>query len=151
MTAGLGLLNGFPVEPVPDGAVFAPHHLYLGLLAALVVLWTISDNYPHREPTVATVGALAALLGFAATWRYHPKTGALLTLAGVATVVLAPLVRRSYWRDVPRSARVLTVLFGLVALDDAVSHALWPETPLDYLLWDHLMVPVGAWLDAVLV
>jgi hypothetical protein len=47
----------FPYESVPDGAVFAPHHLYVGLLVAG--------------------------FSFALVWRFYPVTGALGTLLGV--------------------------------------------------------------------
>ena len=47
----------FPAERIPDGAIFAPHHLYVGLLVAG--------------------------FSFALVWRYYPVTGSAGTLLGV--------------------------------------------------------------------
>jgi hypothetical protein len=48
----------FPHEAVPDGAVFAPHHFWIG------------------------VGI--AVFAFGLTWRYYPVTGAVGTLVGLS-------------------------------------------------------------------
>lgn len=48
----------FPAEQIPDGAVVAPHHLYVGLLVAG--------------------------FSFALVWRWYPITGATGTLLGLA-------------------------------------------------------------------
>lgn len=48
----------FPVERVPDGAIFAPHHFWLG------------------------VGI--AVFAFGLCWRYYPVTGATGTLVGLS-------------------------------------------------------------------
>lgn len=47
----------FPAENVPDGAIFAPHHFY--------------------------VGVIIAVFSFALVWRYYPVTGATGTLIGL--------------------------------------------------------------------
>lgn len=127
----------YPVEPVPDGAIFAPHHLYVGVLLALLAAATAWDIYPRREPVVVAGGLLAALFGFALTWPYYPVTGATLSLAGLCAALLAALFRTRYWSDVPTVARVVVVLGVYIALDDAADHALPITTPLEY---------VGRWL-----
>lgn len=47
----------FTPESVPDGAVLAPHHFYIGIL----ISW----------------------FGFMFVWKYYPKTGSILTLLGI--------------------------------------------------------------------
>lgn len=51
----------FTPEPVPDGAVLAPHHFYIGILIA----W----------------------FGFMFVWKYYPKTGSLLTIVGLLIAI----------------------------------------------------------------
>ena len=34
----------FPVEAVPDGAVYAPHHYIYGIALALVMVFVVWDN-----------------------------------------------------------------------------------------------------------
>lgn len=48
----------FPAEAVPDGDIFAPHHLYIGLAITL--------------------------FGFMFAWANYPKLGASITAAGIA-------------------------------------------------------------------
>lgn len=63
----------FDPEEEPDGAVFAPHHMYLGMLMQLV----------------AGGGAIFA---FASIWPYYPTIGAVATLAALAVGGLGWLV-----------------------------------------------------------
>jgi len=111
----------FPSEREPDGARFAPHHFYQGLLAVAVLgawidsLWLLSVS-------------VAGLFAFGTMWADHlyPHLAAVLSqFAALGAVVLGlglPLAV---------DVRVAVVLGGLVALDDAVSHAHGVWTPLD--------------------
>jgi len=47
----------FPHDTIPDGAVLAPHHFY--------------------------VGVLIAVFGFVFVWRIYPRTGAVLSVIGL--------------------------------------------------------------------
>lgn len=149
----------FPNELVPDGAVFAPHHYTYAVLLVLLVLATVWDNYPGREPLLAAVGAGVGLFGFLSVWPYYPAPGAILSLAGpvivVAAVALGSVgtVVGGVWDDYPARARIAAGVFAVVALDDAIEHAFgWP-TPLD-LLWngylsDHATIVFPAAVAAV--
>lgn len=125
------LVATFPVEAVPDGAVFAPHHLYVGLALCIFAGAVVWDDHRDAEPLALVGGAVVALFGFAVTWATYPATGAAFTLAGVLVALLAVLFRGDYWGTVPLRWRLLALLGVLIALDDAVSHALYPPTPLD--------------------
>lgn len=131
----------FPNESIPDGDVLAPHHLYLGALATLLVVWMVSDDRPGGEAWLVASAVLTAMVGFLFTWRYYPPVGAALTLAGLVVAMTAVLVR-PYWAKYSWvSLRGAAVLALLVALDDALEHALgWP-TPLD-LFWKHWLYGV---------
>lgn len=139
---------GFPYEAVPDGAVFAPHHLHYGVLAALVVAAIVWDDFPQREPALVVVGLLAAEFGFSLTWPYYPATGAALALVGLAVATI-PVTRgvvaltahyagreweRPYWAIFPWQA-VVVLLCLLVAWDDLLNHAFGVPTPLDH-IWN---------------
>mgnify|MGYP006276619335 CR=1 FL=1 len=63
----------FDPEDEPDGAVLAPHHMYLGLI-------------------ITAVGALGSLFSFASVWPYYPTIGAAGTLGALAVVGLGWLV-----------------------------------------------------------
>jgi len=121
----------FPAQSIPDGALYAPHHF---LYALYLVLFTSArkwDIYPRKEPVVVTGSALAALFGWIHVWRYHPVAGALLCLAGALGVVVGGAVTTRYsdrWR-------LLVAWYGLVAFDDAISHAFGVWTPIDW-AWD---------------
>jgi hypothetical protein len=127
-------MSGFPSDTIPDGAPFGPHHIYLGALVALLVVWIVSDDRGDREAWLVGAALLAALFGFALTWQYYPPVGAAITLAGLTTAVVAALVR-PYWAGYAWVGHRGVLLVGLlVALDDALEHAFgWPM-PLD-LLW----------------
>lgn len=51
----------FPYESVPDGAIFAPHHLYVGLLVAGFFFALVWPYYPETGATGTLVGILIAL------------------------------------------------------------------------------------------
>lgn len=131
----------YPHEPIPDGAVMAPHHYTYGLLLAALLVGVVWDNYPDREPLLAVLGAGTGLFGFLFVWPWYPAAGASLTLAGPVITIAAVLLGWSgtavggVWDDYPIRYRVGVVLFSLVALDDAAEHAFGVWTPLDA-LWN---------------
>lgn len=51
----------FPHESVPDGAVFAPHHLYSGVIIALFSFALMWRFYPVFGATGTILGLLIAL------------------------------------------------------------------------------------------
>jgi len=121
----------FPAESVPDGAVFGPHHLYVGLLVLLFAVFVVADDYRQREPLVAIVGAVLALFAFATVWPFYHVTGALLTLAGLLVVLIGILWPGGMWSGYPLKWRLVAFAGVLIAADDAVSHAFGVWTPLD--------------------
>lgn len=128
----------FPAEAVPDNAVFAPHHLSIGVLAAMMLLAIVWNDRGGAEPAVAAAALLAALFSFWYVWPFYPVTGALGVLAGLLVASLA--FGRPLWRDYSLGIQVGYALCILIALDDAVSHAFGVWTPLDwffhaFLLW----------------
>lgn len=137
----------FPYHAVPDGAILAPHHLYIGAVLALLAAATVWDHKPREDPVAVTAGLLAALFGFLVTWPVWPVTGAALTLAGLAfalgAVFLAPFWHGRYpWLSGYRPGARSVVLLGiLLALDDAVQHAFGWATPLDW-FWKAALAPL---------
>lgn len=125
----------FPAEPVPDGALFAPHHFLYGLYLLLFTCAKRWDDRPHEEPLLVTASALLALFGWAHLWRYYPATGAAVCLLGVAGTLVGALVTTQYGRR----WRAFVAAAGLVALDDLLSHALGLWTPLDWLWTTYLL------------
>lgn len=124
----------FPYEMIPDGAVFANHHYYIGMGVAALAVASVWDDQ-RWDPLAVAVGLGIGLFGFALTWRYHPVTGATLALAG--PTMSAGALARSYWRR--RRRRAAWVLVGLlITLDDAIEHAFGVWTPLDALWVHHL-------------
>jgi len=63
----------FDPEEEPDGAVLAPHHMYIGLI-------------------INVAGVMGALFAFASVWPYYPTIGAAGTLASLAVVGLGWVV-----------------------------------------------------------
>lgn len=122
----------FPHDTIPDGATWAPHHLYLGVLVATVALFVVWNDYRRAEPWILLAALLGAAFAFATVWRYYHVAGALLTLALLVVALAAPVVF-PFWRDYawigPRGAALVGVL---VSLDDAVEHAFGVWTPLDW-------------------
>ncbi len=131
----------FPAEPIPDGAIFAPHHFTLGVMLLLFVVWRVSDDIRDKEAWIVALSAGASIVGFLFTWKYHPVTGALLTLIGVVTAGVA-ILSRQYWRRYNwLGSRGVALLSVLIALDDAIEHSFGIPTPLD-LAWSHFIYPV---------
>lgn len=118
----------FPADAVPNGAMFAPHHFLYALYVTLFTCARKWDIYPREEPVLVSGSALAGLFGWAHLWRFYPAVGATVCLLGAAGVALGGVLTTRYgdrWR--------LSVFWsGLVALDDAVSHAFGVWTPLDW-------------------
>ncbi|MGB9987325.1 hypothetical protein [Salarchaeum japonicum] len=133
----------FPAEHVPDGAVFAPHHLTWGVLVVVFAAWIVSDNYPRREPLFAMAGAGLALFAFLFVWRFYPAAGAALALTGVTMTFAGILYPGGVWAAYPLRWRVLAFVGAVVALDDAVSHAFGVWTPVDA-AWRAFLIPVIA-------
>ncbi|MFC7204716.1 hypothetical protein ACFQJC_14445 [Haloferax namakaokahaiae] len=129
----------FPVEHVPDGHIFAPHHLYIGVLLAAVALAAVWDNNRRAEPVGGAVAVGVSTFGFALTWRYYPVTGATLALGGLLGALSAFPLERDVWADARTRYAVLFILGVLVALDDVVSHSFGVWTPLDALWKAHLI------------
>lgn len=125
----------FPVEAVPDGNVWLPHHFAYATWAALFLAWYVSNE--ERKPTVVVGSLLVALFGWYHLWPGGaPTVGALTVLAGL-TAAAAALVARSDWREeYPQYSRALLVLLVLVAADDVLQHAFGIPTPLDG-IWKH--------------
>lgn len=134
-------MTQFPYEAVPDGYVAAPHHLYIGALLALLVVWVVSDDYAGREAWVVGAAVLVAVGAFWLVWRWYPAVGAALVLLSLC-VALAALCARPYWAAYEWVGhRGLALLGVLIALDDALEHAFgWPM-PLD-LFWKHWLYGV---------
>lgn len=118
----------FPAEAVPDGNVFAPHHLTYALIALLWAGTYAWDRFTDREPWAVTAGAGAALFAFLFVWPLYPVTGALLTLAGLGAASGGLLRWRSYWT---RPVFWLGIVLVALAWDDWLSHALGIWTPAD--------------------
>lgn len=134
----------FPVEAVPDGAILAPHHLYIGALLVILGALRAWDDHPKREPIVAMSGAIAACFAFLTVWPLYHWAGAAITVIATGLLVAAPLIA-PFWREYRwRSSRALVLLGGLVMLDDIVSHAFGVWTPLDGWIWRALLYPVIA-------
>jgi len=127
----------FPYEAEPDGAVFGPHHFYLGVLLILLACWVVSDGDADRRPWFVAGLSVFAVFSFALTWPYYPEFGAFCVLAALALATVPAVLRPLWWRTgLTVQAGLLAGLF--VAWDDALSHALGWRTPLDSLWIEHL-------------
>lgn len=125
-------LAAFPNDTVPDASALAPHHAVYGLLAALVVLALVWDDYRDREPLVEATGVLVGLFAFLLAWRWHPVIGATLAHVGPLAALMWMWRPGSAWgRLYPRRVRVVATGAILVGADDVIEHA-WPvPSPLD--------------------
>lgn len=131
------MVERFPHESVPDGAVFGPHHFYLGILIVIVVCLMAYDIESKSRPWAISGLALLSLFGFALTWPYYPVVGAFSVLALLAVMTLFAVVGPFWWQSGLVVRGVLLVGL-LVAWDDALSHAFGWRTPLDALWVEHL-------------
>ena len=50
------MFGTFPYEPEPDGAVFGPHHFYLGVIVILLVCWMVYDSESDTGPWIVAGG-----------------------------------------------------------------------------------------------
>lgn len=132
----------FPHDTIPDGAVMAPHHLYIGLVFLGLAMFMVWDDRP-ADPTATFLSVFLTLFAFLFIWPYYAFTGAVLTLIGLAAAPVAAWVDR----DVFLEARSTKTALGfaaagwLIAADDAVEHAFGIPTPLD-LLFNELIRPL---------
>lgn len=133
------MFGTFPHELEPDGAVFGPHHFYLGVLLILLVCWMVFDSESDTGPWVVAGLTLLSVFAFSLTWPYYPVVGALgvLVLLGVATGLA---VVRPFWWHASLGARSALFVGLFVAWDDALSHALGWRTPLDS-VWVEYLYP----------
>lgn len=136
------MFGRFPYEAEPDGAVFGPHHFYLGVILVLLVCWMIYDTESETGPWGVAGLTLLSVFAFSLTWPYYPVVGALGVLVLLGTATAISVVRPLWWRYglLARSALLLGLL---VALDDALNHALGWRTPLD-VLWIEYLHPYVA-------
>ncbi|MFC4551884.1 MULTISPECIES: hypothetical protein [Halorussus] len=134
------MLRRFPYEAEPDGAVFGPHHFYLGVLLILLVCWMVYGvDESGRKPWGVVALTMLAIFFFSLTWPYYPAVGALgvLVTLGIAAALAA---LRPYWWRVGMTTHWALLVGLFVALDDAVSHALGWRTPLDS-IWAEYLYP----------
>lgn len=132
-------MSGFPHHSVPDGAVLGPHHVYVGLLLALLAVALVWDDAAGKEPWVGAAAIMLATFAFLTVWPFYPVTGAVLALMGVAVAVASPLVL-PFWAGYDwLGPRGVALLGALIALDDAVEHAFGIPTPLDWAWKTHLV------------
>lgn len=130
----------FPHEAVPDGAVFAPHHAYIGVLLALLAVALVWDDARHAEPWLGAASLLAVTFAFALVWPFYHATGAGLALLFMGSALVS--VWSPFWWAEPWLGPRGVLLVGvLVAADDVVSHAFGVPTPLD-LVWSVVIRPV---------
>lgn len=136
------MFGTFPYEPEPDGAVFGPHHFYLGVLLVLLVCWLYADSESEASPGVVAGATLLSVYAFSLTWPYYPAVGALGVLVTLGIATVSAVVRPYWWRSGLFAQG--TLLVGLsVAWDDALSHALGWRTPLDA-VWAEYLYPYAS-------
>jgi hypothetical protein len=132
----------FPYEPEPDGAVFGPHHFYLGVLLILLVCWLNTDPESENSPWVVVGVILLSVFSFSLTWPYYPAVGALGVLVTLGIATASAVIRPFWWRSgVVAQSSLLVGLY--VAWDDALSHALGWRTPLDA-VWAEFLYPYAS-------
>lgn len=129
----------FPVEPVPDGAFFAPHHFLYPLYAVLTLYVVKLNDDPDSKPVLIPIGAVVALVGWFHFWPFYPVTGAILALVGVFGVIVGGIVHT----DVSDRWRVSVIALGLFALEDWIDHGTGIETPVSVLFSDHIRHLLG--------
>ncbi|AGM11613.1 hypothetical protein HCTV5_2 [Halovirus HCTV-5] len=117
----------FPNEDEPDGNRLVPHHYLQGAWA--VVLLAVMYDATWILPPIAV-----SLFGWYHAWFHYPRTGAGLTLTGLAGALCASLLTLSFGSGL-QVAFVLSVAW---AADDALEHAFGIWTPLDWLWNQHL-------------
>jgi hypothetical protein len=135
----------FPVDTIPDGAIFAPHHYTYGMLLVLVMIFVVWDNFRDREPLLSVLATGSGLFSFLYVWPFYPVAGAIgsvvapVLVIGVVLMGWAGLSVGDVWDDYPVLYRAMTIVFSILALDDAVEHAFGVWTPFDA-LWQAYLV-----------
>jgi hypothetical protein len=119
----------FPHDAVPDGHIGAPHHLYVGILIAVLGFASAWDDQ-QRDPLLAAGGIGMTLFAFALVWPFYAALGALLTLFGLIVTAVGALTARELFA---KKHAMLVSAGILIAADDAVEHAFGVWTPLDAL------------------
>lgn len=131
-----------PIEAIPDKAIFAPHHFYIGFFIIYTGVKRVWDNYPRKEPMFAFIGAIVSLFGFSLTWKYYPFVGVILCFVGLLLVIIGIL--RTWFNEshkYPKSYYILLSIGILIMVDDLVSHGFGIATPLDTWVWEGLIFP----------
>jgi len=98
-------MGEFPVESVPDGSIWYPHHFWTGLVIALFVTWYRGDDADTdapryaRKPVFTVAGAGLAVYGWLFLWHNatSPFWGAAFSLVGTTAAVLS-VALSPYWR-----------------------------------------------------
>jgi len=130
--------SNFPHDTIPDGAVFAPHHAYLGILIAVLAVALVWDDAAGAEPWVGAAALLLASFAFALVWPYYDSTGAVLALAGIGIALASTC--SPFWTAYPWiGPRGVLLVGAIVALDDVAEHAFGVWTPLDALWKAHIV------------
>jgi len=100
----------FPVESIPDGSIWYPHHFWTGVVVALLAIYA---DRRDGSAWVTVAGFGVAVYGWLFLWHKatSPFWGAAFSLFGVTVAALA-VVAGPYWRHHP-----VTVYPRLVATD----------------------------------
>jgi len=129
----------FPYHTVPDGSVWVPHHFTWAMILALIPLFVIWDNDPHREPWLAVSSIAVGLIAFLLVWPTHHVLGAVLAVTATIVAIISLLSRLTLFRgDWPVLPLAVALVLVLVASDDVLQHAFGWEMPLDWLWKNHL-------------
>lgn len=91
--------GGFPVETIPDGSIWYPHHFWTGLFVAVLAMY--ADRRDGR-PLGTMTGILTGTYAWLFLWHNatSPFWGAAFSLFGVTLGTLA-VVGGPYWRQYP--------------------------------------------------
>lgn len=124
----------FPHEAVPDGAVFAPHHFWIGAVLVAFALIRVGER---RKIGAWWTGLVLAgcVFAFGSVWPTFPVLGASMTIVasvwlGVAIVSLRESTF-GWW---------LAVGGYLLLVDDVLQHSFgWPM-PVD-VVWNLILSP----------
>lgn len=135
----------FPVDQVPDGAPFAPHHLYVGLIVLLLGMASAWDDQ-QADPLLTAFGVALSLFSFALVWPFYGAVGAMGTLLGLALVGIG-IVRERVFFGRKQMALALTGL--AIAADDVLEHAFGIPTPLD-VLFETVLLPITLAIEKAL-
>lgn len=127
----------FPHDAVPDGAPFAPHHLYVGLIVLALALAAVWDNQ-DADPIVTAGGLALTTFSFALVWPFYGAVGAAGTLLGLAAIGIGLVRERVFFG---RKTMVAALTGLAVAADDALEHAFGIPTPLD-VLFNRVLLPI---------